>query len=70
MAVIDWNIFSFELLPAKYWVDKCIAKIQVFFFCITVDDGAILDAVFENFTHTPPHGYDGIMVEKSLLEND
>lgn len=36
----------------------------------TVDDGAILDVVFENFNHGPPAGYDSIMVEKSLLEND
>ncbi|CAL1289669.1 unnamed protein product [Larinioides sclopetarius] len=32
-----------------------------------VDDGAILDAAFTNFTHQPPPGFDRIMVEKSLL---
>ncbi|KAB7506702.1 UNVERIFIED_CONTAM: hypothetical protein RMT77_010488 [Armadillidium vulgare] len=35
-----------------------------------VDDGAVLDAVFDNFSYGPPPGYDGIMIEKSLLEND
>jgi len=32
-----------------------------------VDEGAILDAVFENFTHTPPSGFERIMIEKALL---
>lgn len=36
----------------------------------TVDDGAIMDVTFENFSYGPPPGYDSIMVEKSLLEND
>ncbi|XP_050729472.1 SPRY domain-containing protein 7-like [Eriocheir sinensis] len=35
-----------------------------------VDDGAIMDVTFENFSYGPPPGYDSIMVEKSLLEND
>ncbi|MCL4122751.1 UNVERIFIED_CONTAM: hypothetical protein GTU68_015993, partial [Idotea baltica] len=35
-----------------------------------VDDGAILDVVFDNFSYGPPPGYDAIMIEKSLLEND
>ncbi|XP_071517576.1 SPRY domain-containing protein 7 isoform X2 [Panulirus ornatus] len=35
-----------------------------------VDDGAIMDVIFDNFSHGPPPGYDSIMVEKSLLEND
>lgn len=32
-----------------------------------VDDGAILDAVFSSFFHTPPLGFEQIMVEQSLL---
>eukprot|EP00095_Tigriopus_kingsejongensis_P001334 maker-scaffold1057_size73593-snap-gene-0.22 protein:Tk01334 transcript:maker-scaffold1057_size73593-snap-gene-0.22-mRNA-1 annotation:"chronic lymphocytic leukemia deletion region gene 6 protein" len=32
-----------------------------------VDDGAILDAIFESFRHEVPHGYDRIMVEQALL---
>jgi len=32
-----------------------------------VDEGAILDIVFENFNHTPPSGFERIMIEKALL---
>lgn len=32
-----------------------------------VDEGAILDAVFENFNHSPPNGFERIMIEKALL---
>jgi len=32
-----------------------------------VDEGAILDAVFENFCHPPPQGFERIMIEKALL---
>lgn len=32
-----------------------------------VDEGAILDAVFENFNHIPPSGFERIMIEKALL---
>jgi len=32
-----------------------------------VDEGAILDAVFENFTHQPPTGFERIMIEKTVL---
>ncbi|CAL4102879.1 unnamed protein product [Meganyctiphanes norvegica] len=35
-----------------------------------VDDGAIMDVIFESFNHSPPSGFDSIMMEKSLLEND
>ena len=33
----------------------------------TVDDGAILDSTFRDFTYPPPDGYDRIMFEKSIL---
>nr|CAG4648921.1 EOG090X0EPP [Polyphemus pediculus] len=33
-----------------------------------VDDGAVLDVVFEDFVHDLPPGYDKIMLEQSLLE--
>jgi hypothetical protein len=33
-----------------------------------VDDGAVLDIVFENFVRDPPPGFDKIMLEQSLLE--
>jgi hypothetical protein len=32
-----------------------------------VDEGAILDAVFEKFHHTPPSGFERIMIEKTVL---
>ncbi|KAG1708538.1 SPRY domain-containing protein 7 [Nymphon striatum] len=32
-----------------------------------VDDGAILDAHFSEFMQPPPSGFDGIMIEQSLL---
>lgn len=32
-----------------------------------VDDGAILDLILENFIHTPPMGFEKIMLEQSLL---
>jgi len=32
-----------------------------------VDEGAILDAVFENFNHPTPSGFERIMIEKALL---
>nr|SVE73853.1 EOG090X0EPP [Daphnia atkinsoni] len=35
---------------------------------IYVDDGAVLDVVFDNFVHDPPPGFDKIMLEQSLLE--
>lgn len=38
------------------------------FVFITVDDGAVLDVVFDNFVHDPPPGFDKIMLEQSLLE--
>lgn len=34
---------------------------------VIVDDGAILDIVLENFSHSPPSGFEKIMVEQSLL---
>nr|SVE80999.1 EOG090X0EPP [Daphnia magna]SVE82760.1 EOG090X0EPP [Daphnia magna] len=35
---------------------------------VYVDDGAVLDVVFDNFVHDPPPGFDKIMLEQSLLE--
>lgn len=32
-----------------------------------VDEGAVLDVQFEGFYHTPPDGFDSILIEKSLL---
>ena len=33
----------------------------------TVDDGAILDVQFSDFSYPPPDGFDRIMFEKSIL---
>jgi len=33
-----------------------------------VDDGAVLDIAFEEFSQEVPSGYDKIMLEQSLLE--
>ena len=41
--------------------EKCL------FFIISVDDGATMDVQFQGFYHTPPDGYEEIMIEKSLL---
>lgn len=38
---------------------------MIFYFA--VDDGAILDVIFENFLYPPPQGFEKIMVEQSLL---
>jgi hypothetical protein len=32
-----------------------------------VDDGAILDVAFRDFASPPPHGFDFIMVEHSII---
>ncbi|GAB0094817.1 SPRY domain-containing protein 7 [Sergentomyia squamirostris] len=32
-----------------------------------VDDGAVLDILLDNFSHSPPAGFDKIMLEQSLL---
>lgn len=32
-----------------------------------VDDGAILDLILDNFVHSPPMGFEKIMLEQSLL---
>ena len=38
-------------------------------FAFVVDDGAILDVQFTGFYHTPPDGFEEIMIEKSLLQH-
>lgn len=41
-------------------------KMSICFFLV-VDDGAVLDVHFEKFYHSPPDGFDPIMIEQSLL---
>ena len=40
-------------------------KKWIFFYL--VDEGAILDAVFERFNYPPPGGFERIMIEKTVL---
>ena len=42
-----------------------LLNINILFF--SVDEGAILDCIFENFLHQPPNGFERIMIEKALL---
>lgn len=35
--------------------------------CLFVDDGAILDIVLDNFSYSPPPGFERILIEQSLL---
>ena len=41
--------------------------LTVILFCLAVDDGAILDVQFSDFSYPPPDGFDCIMFEKSIL---
>ena len=36
-------------------------------FSVSVDEGAILDCIFEDFQHPLPSGFERIMIEKALL---
>ncbi len=60
------------MYPAVYGKenDSCFTLIHRLFTFkfITVDDGAVLDIVFDNFVRDPPPGFDKIMLEQSLLE--
>ena len=50
--------FSWDFLGKK-----CFINWHFF----AVDEGAIIDAVFDSFRNSPPSGFDRIMVEKALL---
>ena len=53
------NIFY----PQGFLGKKCFINWHFF----AVDEGAIIDAVFDSFRNSPPSGFDRIMVEKALL---
>ncbi|KAK6196244.1 hypothetical protein SNE40_001505 [Patella caerulea] len=64
---------SFDHIDLKFYVNGQVAD-QTFtgikgtlFPVFYVDDGAVLDVQFEKFYHTPPEGFDSIMIEQSLL---
>ncbi len=40
---------------------------MVNFYIFAVDDGAILDAQFMDFSYPPPDSYDRIMFEQNML---
>ena len=46
-----------------FWI-ICFLLHSPFF---SVDEGAILDAVFEKFSYPPPTGFERIMIEKTVL---
>ncbi|ESO88552.1 hypothetical protein LOTGIDRAFT_125726 [Lottia gigantea] len=64
---------SFDHIDLKFYIngevtEKSVTGIKGTAFPIFyVDDGAVLDVQFEKFYHTPPDGYDSIMIEQSLL---
>ena len=49
--------------PQGFLGKKCFINWHFF----AVDEGAIIDAVFDSFRNSPPSGFDRIMVEKALL---
>lgn len=69
MSIRFCNLDIILIRTLIFFTDPCVPNLY-FTFCFAVDDGAIMDVIFENFSHGPPPGYDSIMVEKSLLEND
>ena len=40
---------------------------NLYTFPLVVDDGAILDVQFVDFSHPPPDGFDRIMLERTIL---
>ena len=55
----NWYFFY----PQGFLGKKCFINWHFF----AVDEGAIIDAVFDSFRNSPPSGFDRIMVEKALL---
>ncbi|XP_019879448.1 SPRY domain-containing protein 7 [Aethina tumida] len=64
---------AFDHIQLKFFVngveiDHAITNVKgTVYPALYVDDGAILDIILENFNHTPPAGFDKIMLEQSLL---
>ena len=61
------TFFVFLSLVLTFENNKLWNNNFVFEFLFSVDDGAIIDAVFDSFRHSLPSGFDRIMVEKALL---
>lgn len=62
MNVVQIPLNSLELRH----IHRCDKKLMSKLFFI-VDDGAILDVQFMDFTYPPPDGYDQILLERNLL---
>ena len=60
LIVPNLSILAMPLV-IKYLLSKFICYLYI------VDDGAILDSTFRDFTYPPPDGFDRIMFEKSIL---
>ncbi|CAH0557054.1 unnamed protein product [Brassicogethes aeneus] len=64
---------AFDHIQLKFFVngveiDHAITNIKgTVFPALYVDDGAILDIILDNFHHSPPAGFEKIMLEQSLL---
>lgn len=64
---------SFDHIQLKFYInghdiDFAISNVKgTTYPALYVDDGAILDIVLENFNHSPPSGFEKIMLEQSLL---
>jgi len=64
---------SFDHIELCFYVNGTKTKISfsnvrgTVYPALYVDEGAVLDVVFDSFSHSPPPGFDRIMKEKSLL---
>ncbi|KAG5896816.1 hypothetical protein JTB14_032058 [Gonioctena quinquepunctata] len=64
---------AFDHIQLKFFVngaeiDQSITNIKgTVYPVLYVDDGAILDIILDNFSYSPPSGFDKIMLEQSLL---
>ncbi|XP_019759512.1 SPRY domain-containing protein 7 isoform X2 [Dendroctonus ponderosae] len=63
---------AFDHIQLKFFVngtelDYSMTNIKGTIYPALYDDGAILDIILENFCHTPPQGFEKIMLEQSLL---
>ncbi|XP_050306704.1 SPRY domain-containing protein 7 [Anthonomus grandis grandis] len=64
---------AFDHIQLKFFVngkeiDYSISNVKgTMYPALYVDDGAILDIILDNFNHSPPSGFDKIMLEQSLL---
>ncbi|XP_023014091.2 SPRY domain-containing protein 7 [Leptinotarsa decemlineata] len=64
---------AFDHIQLKFFlngkeIEQSISNVKgTVYPALYVDDGAILDIILDNFKHSPPSGFDKIMLEQSLL---